>query len=92
MEPVDAITHANIALGYWLHRCRHMNYHKEYLFTDHWRYTSRKKIEQVPYCERCGRTWGLDAHHLHYHTLGMERMQDLIVLCRPCHEKEHANA
>jgi 5-methylcytosine-specific restriction endonuclease McrA len=86
---MDAIAYANQAMGYWLHKVRHMDYQTEYLFTDHWRWTSRRKIEQVPYCEQCGVRWQLDAHHLHYRTLGMERMTDLIVLCRPCHEKEH---
>ena len=27
----------------------------------------------------------LDLHHLHYDTLGTERLRDVALLCRPCH-------
>ena len=30
-------------------------------------------------------------HHLHYRTLGKERMSDLRVLCKDCHSVEHEN-
>lgn len=42
-------------------------------------------------CERCGtKTQTLDVHHLTYERLGCERDEDLLVVCRPCHEKEDA--
>lgn len=28
-------------------------------------------------------------HHLHYRTVGDERFEDVLVLCRLCHELEH---
>lgn len=43
-------------------------------------------------CTRCGSTGpALDIHHRHYRTFGFESVQDLDVLCRPCHDEEHAD-
>ncbi len=41
-------------------------------------------------CQKCGRAASemtLDVHHLTYERLGHERPDDLIVLCRSCHER-----
>ena len=41
-------------------------------------------------CEKCGARKTLDVHHLTYDRFGGdERMTDLQVLCRPCHNKAH---
>lgn len=41
-------------------------------------------------CERCGCTYDLQAHHIRYPENWFEtRLEDLEVLCRDCHEKEH---
>jgi predicted HNH restriction endonuclease len=42
-------------------------------------------------CERCGvPTLRLDAHHARgYARLGRERLQDLVMLCRLCHDAVH---
>jgi hypothetical protein len=51
-------------------------------------------------CERCGRHYEgrhvrttvmrwFQLHHLHYRTVGDERFEDVLVLCRLCHELEH---
>ena len=41
-------------------------------------------------CEQCGARDRLDVHHLTYDRFGGdERMSDLRVLCRPCHNKAH---
>jgi 5-methylcytosine-specific restriction endonuclease McrA len=32
----------------------------------------------------------LDVHHRHYGTLGNERLEDLITLCRTCHRAIHS--
>ena len=40
-------------------------------------------------CEQCGlRAW-LQAHHLHYRTVGFEEAWDLAMLCAPCHRMAH---
>ena len=41
-------------------------------------------ICDVPYSEE-----NLDLHHLHYNTFMHERIQDLVYLCRKCHELVH---
>ena len=40
-------------------------------------------------CERCGSKKHLNVHHLTYETIGNEGDEDMIVLCRNCHKKEH---
>lgn len=45
-------------------------------------------------CQECGRASSemtLDVHHLTYERLGHERADDLIVLCRSCHERHERN-
>lgn len=37
-------------------------------------------------CQRCREQLPLEAHHLHYDTLGFEELRDLEALCRRCHE------
>lgn len=37
------------------------------------------------WCERCGVGLLRDTHHLHYETVGNEKLEDLQGLCRPCH-------
>lgn len=43
------------------------------------------------YATRCKATDGLHVHHLHYNTLGHERLADLVCLCAACHAFEHLN-
>jgi hypothetical protein len=37
---------------------------------------------------RCGTCWGegSDLHHRHYNNWGRELREDVVLLCRPCHE------
>lgn len=39
-------------------------------------------------CETCGSTRSLQLHHVHYETLGSERVEDVRILCGDCHAKE----
>jgi 5-methylcytosine-specific restriction endonuclease McrA len=46
-----------------------------------------------PVCLVCGKPWRLrdgDLHHRSYDRIGRERHDDLIPLCRPCHQLVHA--
>jgi len=38
--------------------------------------------------EGCGGVERLQLHHLHYETLGRERLHDVRILCDTCHEAE----
>lgn len=56
-----------------------------------WAGIRRRKLERSRYrCETCGASKRLDVHHLTYERFGGdERMTDLEVLCRSCHNKAH---
>ncbi len=64
-------------------------YREIYLKSDHWKELRSRKLQQVKCCERCGRTWFLDVHHLRYRNLYDVELCDLQVLCRRCHKKVH---
>jgi 5-methylcytosine-specific restriction endonuclease McrA len=64
----------------------------EYLASLEWQGVRARIFATRPArCERCG-TFGcrLDLHHKTYRNFGHERDEDLEVLCRECHELEHA--
>lgn len=55
-----------------------------------WRDLSSAKRLKVGKCERCGEREMLQSHHRFYRDNWFEtRPEDLEVLCRGCHEKEH---
>lgn len=62
-----------------------------YLLTSKWRYKrGQVLLERGPRCEICRNVSGApDVHHLHYGSLGCEATEDLQILCRDCHEREH---
>lgn len=76
---------------------KRMKYRAQYLATEHWRRTRMQALVHANcMCERCGRGEDeviLDVHHKpgHYF-LGEEQPDDLVVLCRECHELEHEEA
>jgi 5-methylcytosine-specific restriction endonuclease McrA len=40
-------------------------------------------------CVICGNKKNLHVHHLHYQTVGHEKLEDVVVCCRRCHFIEH---
>ena len=40
-------------------------------------------------CEDCYGDMPLELHHLHYNTQGEETPDDLVALCRSCHDDRH---
>jgi predicted HNH restriction endonuclease len=70
----------------------------EYLQTTWWRCRRYQALNQVGFrCQRCGRRgfrnpyghYGLDVHHRRYDHLWHELPDDLVVLCRSCHDDAH---
>lgn len=63
----------------------------DYLQTPEWFHLRRLVLERAGRaCERCGKTeceWNV--HHLTYERRGHERLEDLVLLCRHCHETAH---
>jgi hypothetical protein len=49
-------------------------------------------IERGSVCEKCSAEGSVDAHHLTYDRLFNELPQDIMLLCKPCHKKEHGIA
>lgn len=67
-----------------------MNY-KQYLLSPEWRTKRCDAIVRAGrLCQECKRgDDSLDVHHRNYERLGHERIGDLCVLCRRCHDRFH---
>lgn len=75
--------------------------YEKFLASPHWQALRKFKLErqrnELGYncCEECGarpavtRKTALSVHHVTYERLGEELLEDLKVICRPCHDKEH---
>lgn len=61
-----------------------------YLDSGHWKNLRRKKISTQPYCYVCHiGNIQFHVHHIHYRNLLDCTLDDLLVLCQPCHELLH---
>lgn len=66
--------------------------YKAFLKTNYWKAVRIKVfLRDSKTCQKCGSKKKLEAHHLTYkhHKNEMKHLEDLITLCRDCHEKEH---
>lgn len=65
--------------------------YEHYLRTDKWKgFKSEIVNVRGQMCERCGvQTTGLDLHHLTYERLFNELPEDVQLLCKTCHRREH---
>ena len=65
--------------------------YEDYLQTPHWKHRREDKLRaagrRCQVCNRGSRT--LDVHHRTYERRGQELDEDLIVLCRECHDIFH---
>jgi hypothetical protein len=81
----------------WLQICdlavqRHVMPYRQYLATDWWQLVRAGALNAAGgACQVCNATETLDVHHRTYERRGMERAEDLIVLCRDCHTIFHEN-
>lgn len=66
-------------------------YRNTYLKSDHWNSLRLRKLaKQHGKCKVCMKeAWNNDVHHLNYRNLYDVRLNDLVVLCRPCHTLVH---
>lgn len=66
--------------------------YRAYLDSDHWKQKRSIALHQAGNrCQVCNEGGQLDVHHRTYERLGDELPQDLIVLCRNCHQLFHSN-
>lgn len=70
---------------------RKLWYRTVYLKSDHWKNLRTLALEHHGRkCHKCPATHKLDVHHIRYSSIYDVEVTDLQVLCRSCHEKEHA--
>lgn len=64
----------------------------EYLQTPEWKRLRDKRLKRDDYqCVRCGSAINLQVHHISYRHRGEKgEIDDLITLCRKCHNQIHA--
>jgi hypothetical protein len=62
-------------------------YREVYLRSDHWIAVRDDALERWSQCQRCGSPRRLQVHHLSYERLGCEPPEDLLVVCRRCHDQ-----
>lgn len=65
--------------------------YQRYLLSSRWKTFRASIIIARGYaCENCGSMKGpIDAHHKTYVRLGNELPDDIVLLCRPCHNAKH---
>jgi len=64
--------------------------YKAYLESPEWFAKREEILKRDNYeCRECGSPNLLQVHHLNYNNLFDEKPEDLMTLCKPCHEKIH---
>ena len=65
--------------------------YSSYIRSNDWRKKRKYAIHVAEHqCEKCGKiNVPLQVHHKHYKTLYNERLEDVEVLCKPCHQSAH---
>ena len=67
--------------------------HPDYLANPGYQARKRPVFHRAAgWCAGCLQQSRVEVHHLHYETLGAETPDDLIALCRDCHEVAHNRA
>jgi len=70
---------------------RYSKQYTDYMASPEWKAKKRQVFSARGYvCEHCKATdVQLHVHHLTYIRLGNEKLEDLAIVCRPCHNKAH---
>jgi 5-methylcytosine-specific restriction endonuclease McrA len=64
--------------------------YQKYLKSEKWKEIKCQLFkERGSACEKCGSGKSLQVHHLHYGNVFRELLEDLQILCKKCHRKEH---
>lgn len=73
-------------------RYKYVDY-KEYIKSEEWKVKRKEVLERDKFkCRLCGAKgteYNLHVHHNSYDNLGNEPLEDLITLCKKCHETYH---
>jgi len=63
--------------------------YKQYLSSWQWEDKKSCILNEINFCQCCGSKNLLEIHHKHYNNIGLERLEDVLVLCRSCHQFFH---
>lgn len=86
--PADRIVNESTAICILI--LRDMPY-PEYLQTNHWRAVRYRAMRRARWQCQCCPKDAVDADHMTYERRGFERTEDVMALCRECHETKHRN-
>jgi hypothetical protein len=69
-----------------------MSYRPSYLNSEHWEAFRRLYFakNKPKVCDFCKANKKLDLHHVTYERIGRERLDDVVAICRSCHDEIHA--
>lgn len=65
------------------------NKYRKYLHSYKWMKIKNRIKRERKTCEKCGSNNMLEIHHIHYDNIFNEKDEDLMLLCKKCHAKEH---
>jgi 5-methylcytosine-specific restriction endonuclease McrA len=66
------------------------DYYQTYMASLKWQRRREEAMERAGYqCQDCGAEERFDVHHVTYEHLGDEWPEDLVVLCKSCHDVWH---
>lgn len=88
------VHYAQFRIAYDAHQIKRKqawrDYYNAYLKSIRWALLRVKVLTMVGYkCEACQSTDTLQLHHRHYQTLGQEGLDDVVILCKTCHDLVH---
>lgn len=66
-------------------RAQERQRYRKVIWSSPWKVFASEQRNMATGCERCGAPDPAQVHHLHYGTLGRERPQDVLIVCRGCH-------
>ena len=69
--------------------------YKEYIASDEWKESFARTVTLITdnhQCRMCGDDYKIAVHHITYINLGHEYPEDLVTLCKDCHEHTHTIA
>jgi len=63
---------------------------RSYLKSTYWKTLREQRLNLANNkCEQCNKPNPTDLHHIHYHNLGADQINDVRMLCRECHQAIH---
>lgn len=64
--------------------------YKHYIDSEMWKQKRIKRIKNDGYkCQLCGSAMNLQVHHITYENVPFEKDDDLLTVCKSCHQKLH---